>query len=176
MPTWHLGPARFSFSSVPPACIAVVGSKATMLTRSLCGSVHDYVRIPSSIKPLIRVVGVEDETSSAACWFGFHIHAKVGSAGQALPGLAMDNEELRMWVLVGTRFSSDNILVGRSSDSSMCCSCTATCPWYTNPNGSSCCCCVLAQSNQDAPLSFFQLWSCAGRCMTEYLGAVAPHL
>ena len=89
MPTWHLGPARFSFSSVPPACIAVVGSKATMLTRSLCGSVHDYVRIPSSIKPLIRVVGVEDETSSAACWFGFHIHAKVGSAGQALPGLAI---------------------------------------------------------------------------------------
>jgi hypothetical protein len=87
---------------------------------------------------------------------------------------------MRMWVLVGTRFSSDTImaelnrmqslgwLAGRSAV-------PCACPWHglwPNPNGSSCCCWVLARSNQDAPLSLslssFQLWSCAGRCISTW--------
>jgi len=97
---------------------------------------------------------------------------------------------MRTWVLVGTRFSSDTImaelnrmqslgwLAGWPFGHSMC---LTACPWHglwPNPNGSSaypvasgCCrssCCfwVLARSNQDAPLSLFQLWSCAGQCIS----------
>lgn len=99
-----------------------------------------------------------------------------GSAGQGKPC----PWTRRMWVLVGTRFSSDTImaalkqdallgwLAGRSAVPSMC---FTACLWHglwPNPNGSSCCCWVPAQSNQDASLSFFQLWSCAVGCASVF--------
>lgn len=122
----------------------------------------------------------------------YHTRRRLGWASQALAGLTAAGRPcpwtMRMWVLVGTRFSSDTImaalpmdnkqdaslgcLAGRSAVPSMCfTACHACALWHglwPKPNGSSCCCWMPVHSNQDASQSFFQLWPCAVGCASVF--------